>query len=128
MYGCSAWSNTNWTANGASISGRMLGKLESLQGRGARAISGAYRATSIPALNVETYLLPIEEQILKYNIDTLGRIGGAMDLDTKDPRNAQRKRSPRQAIEHTIRELSGTGYTPPGKDKPIHHNFMVAGP
>jgi hypothetical protein len=30
-----------------------------------------------------------------------------MDLDTRDPRNAQRKRSPRQAIEHTIRELSG---------------------
>ncbi|KAJ3453426.1 hypothetical protein MRS44_017673 [Fusarium solani] len=107
MYACSAWSNANWSANGESVSARVLRKLQSLQARGARVIGGAYRATSIPALNIETYLLPIEEQILKHNIDALGRIGPAQRSLPESAGNRQKRKSPRQAIEQTIRDLKG---------------------
>ncbi|KAJ0129528.1 Uncharacterized protein HZ326_27369 [Fusarium oxysporum f. sp. albedinis] len=73
-------------------------KLQSLQARASRVISGAYKATSIPALDVETYLLPIDQQIFKHNVDTLGRVGLAEHrrMEEEARRN---KRSPRRAIE-----------------------------
>ena len=52
----------------------MLNTLQSLQARAARVISRAYRATSRAALDIETFLLPIEQQIWKHNADTVTRL------------------------------------------------------
>ncbi|KAH7462407.1 hypothetical protein FOMA001_g18559 [Fusarium oxysporum f. sp. matthiolae] len=73
MYACSAWSNANWRTRDKPYTERTLSKLQSLQARASRVISGAYKAASIPALDVETYLLPVEQQIFKHNVDTLGQ-------------------------------------------------------
>ncbi|KFA68471.1 hypothetical protein S40285_10895 [Stachybotrys chlorohalonatus IBT 40285] len=66
-------------------------KATSLQARGAPVISGAYGAISVPALNIETHLLPVEEQILKHSIDTLGHIGPT-ERPPFDSTNSRRKR------------------------------------
>lgn len=50
---------------------RMLNTMQSIQVRAARVISGAYRATSRAALDVESFLLPIKQQIWKHNADTV---------------------------------------------------------
>ncbi|KAF5232691.1 hypothetical protein FANTH_12862 [Fusarium anthophilum] len=60
------------------------------------------KATSIPALDIETYLLPVEQQIFKHHLDALGRIGPA-DLEVR--RN--KKKSPRKAIEQSITDRQG---------------------
>jgi ribonuclease HI len=69
MYACSIWSNASM--KGKLYTRRMLNTLQSIQARAARVISGAYRATSRAALDVESYLLPIEQQIWKHNADTV---------------------------------------------------------
>lgn len=43
--------------------------------------SGAFKATSFAALDVETFLLPIERQIEKNNVGVLGRILSSNSLD-----------------------------------------------
>ncbi|KAJ3469891.1 hypothetical protein MRS44_003956 [Fusarium solani] len=55
-----------------AISKQDTGTAAESAGRAARAISGAYKATSAPALDIETHLLPIEHQIWKHNADCLG--------------------------------------------------------
>ncbi|KAK0718737.1 hypothetical protein B0T21DRAFT_424608, partial [Apiosordaria backusii] len=60
MYACSAWSNTNGRTRNMPYTSRTLAQLQRLQARAARTMSGAYKATSAPALDIETYLLPIE--------------------------------------------------------------------
>ncbi|KAG6990133.1 hypothetical protein FocnCong_v019807 [Fusarium oxysporum f. sp. conglutinans] len=101
MYACSAWSNAKWRTRDKSYTERTLSKLQSLQARASRVISGAYKAMSIPVLDVETYLQPVEQQIFKHNVDTLGRVGLAehqrMEEDAR-----RNKRSPRRAIEQAI--------------------------
>ncbi|KAI6789402.1 hypothetical protein KC331_g213 [Hortaea werneckii] len=72
MYACSVWSNSR--GNGTPYTGKTLQILRSLQARGARAITGAFRATSSVALDVEAHLLPVVQQIERHNTDTLGRI------------------------------------------------------
>ncbi|CAI6089273.1 unnamed protein product [Clonostachys chloroleuca] len=76
MYACSAWSNTSWGTRGGPYTKHTLAKLESLQARAARMISGAFRATSGPALDVETHL-PMEHQIWKHNLEALIRLAHA---------------------------------------------------
>ena len=51
-----------------------LQTLESLQGKAARVISGAFRATSLPVLNVETLIPPIDLQLQKLNRLTTAQI------------------------------------------------------
>ncbi|KAH7377202.1 hypothetical protein B0T11DRAFT_347634 [Plectosphaerella cucumerina] len=77
MYACSAWSNASW--GGKGYTKRTLQRLERLQARAARVMSGAFKATSFPALDVEMHLLPIEQQIRKHNATTVGRMHGAVD-------------------------------------------------
>ena len=72
MYACSIWSNSR--GNGTPYTGKTLQTLRSLQARGARAICGAFRATSSAALDVEAHLLPVVQQIEKQNTHTLIRI------------------------------------------------------
>ncbi|KAI8395899.1 hypothetical protein FOFC_21429 [Fusarium oxysporum] len=75
--------------------------------RASRVISGAYKAASIPALDVETYLLPVEQQIFKHNVDTLGRVGPAERRHTEEEARRNKKKSPRRAIEQAIRDRQG---------------------
>ncbi|KAH7115559.1 hypothetical protein EDB81DRAFT_611680, partial [Dactylonectria macrodidyma] len=58
IYACSAWSNSNWRTRNMPYTSKTLAQLQRLQARAARAISGAFKATSAPALDIETYLLP----------------------------------------------------------------------
>ncbi|EEY23737.1 conserved hypothetical protein [Verticillium alfalfae VaMs.102] len=73
MYACSAWSNAGWGRK--AYTKRTLQRLERLQARAARVMSGAFKATSFPALDVEMHLLPVEQQIWRHNLVTIGRIG-----------------------------------------------------
>lgn len=80
MYACSIWSN-------ASIKGRLYTKktlrtLQSIQARAARAICGAYKATSRAALDIESFLLPIEQQMWRHSADIVTRLFSSMDIVT----------------------------------------------
>ena len=72
LYACSVWSNAR--ATGTPYTKQTLQILRALQARAARAICGAYRATSTVALEVEAFLLLIRRQIEKHNVETLGRL------------------------------------------------------
>jgi ribonuclease HI len=78
MYACSVWSNAS--AKGRLYTKRTLNTLKSLQARAARAICGAYKATSNAALDVEAYLLPIKQQIWRHNADTVTRLLSSTDI------------------------------------------------
>lgn len=84
MYACSAWSNSR--SNGTPYTVKTLNTLRSIQARGAQAICGAFRATSRAALDVETHLLPVAQQIEKHNMHTLGRIN---ELRPRQPQACQ---------------------------------------
>lgn len=72
MYACSVWYNAS--TRGKTYTQKTLDTLQSIQARAARAICGAYRATSSAALDVEAHLLPIEQQIWKHNADAITRL------------------------------------------------------
>ncbi|KAH6044453.1 hypothetical protein HBI67_247390 [Parastagonospora nodorum] len=72
MYACSIWYNAN--TRGGTYTQKTLDILQGIQARAARVICGAYRATSHAALNVEAYLLPIEQQIWRHNADAITRL------------------------------------------------------
>jgi hypothetical protein len=59
---------------------KMLNTLQSIQARAARVISGAYRAMSRAALDIETFSLPIEQQIWRHNADTVTRLLSNTDI------------------------------------------------
>jgi ribonuclease HI len=107
MYACSAWSNANWRTRDKPYTERTLSKLQSLQARASRVISGAFKATSIPALDIETYLLPVELQIFKHNVNALGRIGPGDHGPTEGETRRNKKKSPRRAIEQSITDRQG---------------------
>lgn len=105
MYACSAWSNADWASKG--YTNKTLRKLQSLQGRGARVMSGAYRATSLPALDVEMHLLPVEQQIWKHNVEALGRIIAPVSRLLRPVRGRRRKITTSEAINKTIQDRNG---------------------
>jgi ribonuclease HI len=72
MYASSIWYNAN--VRGGTYTQKTLDILRSIQARAARIICGAYRATSHAALDVEAYLLPIEQQIWRHNADLITRL------------------------------------------------------
>lgn len=105
MYACSVWSNAR--DKGRAYTGQTLRTMRSLQARAARAMSGAFRATSMPALDVETFLLPIERQIEQHNTEALIRVlpcRAALSADTIQrtratrPSTGMRYGSPLQSI------------------------------
>ncbi|PWI64598.1 hypothetical protein PCL_09492 [Purpureocillium lilacinum] len=109
MYACSAWSNASWGDNGYTQ--KTLRKIQSLQGRAARVMSGAYKATSLPALDVEMHLLPIEQQIWKHNIEALDRIGAPSLRPTRQAQRRRAKTTPREAIQKTIHNREVNSWT-----------------
>lgn len=58
FYACSAWGVNKTTGDGYTK--ELVKSLNSIQAKAARIIGGAFKATSIPALNVETHLLPMK--------------------------------------------------------------------
>jgi hypothetical protein len=80
MYACSIWSNASM--KGGLYTKKTLSTLQSIQARAARAICGAYKATSRAALDIESFLLPIEQQIWKYNADVVTRLLSSTDIAT----------------------------------------------
>jgi hypothetical protein len=77
MYACSVWSNANLNDKKRGYTHKTLDALRSIQARAARSICGAYRVTSRAALDVETFLLPIEQQIWKHNADVITRLSSS---------------------------------------------------
>ena len=69
MYACSV--QLNASIKRKLYTKRILNTLQSIQARVARVISGLYRATLRAALDVETFLLSIKQQIQKHNADTV---------------------------------------------------------
>jgi hypothetical protein len=78
MYACSIWSDAS--AKGKLYTKKTFNTLKSLQVRAARAICGAYRATSNAALGVEAFLLRIEQQIWRHNTYTVTRLLSSTDI------------------------------------------------
>lgn len=111
MYACSAWSNANW--GGKGYTKRTLNRLQRLQARAARAMSGAFRVTSFPALDVEVHLLPVEQQIWKHN-GTINRMspGAQHRSGSEGGPNRRKKTSPRQAIEQELLNRQGPDIRP----------------
>jgi ribonuclease HI/retron-type reverse transcriptase len=77
MYACSIWSNANLNDKKRGYTHKTVDALRSIQTRAARSICGAYRATSRVALDVETFLLPVEQQIWKHNADIVTRLSSS---------------------------------------------------
>jgi ribonuclease HI len=77
MYACSIWSNADLNDKKRGYTHKTLDALRSIQARAARSICGAYRATSRVALDVEAFLLPIEQQIWKHNADVITRLSSS---------------------------------------------------
>jgi ribonuclease HI len=63
FYACSAWGVNKNTGDGHTKA--LVTLLDSIQAKAARIIGGAFKATSTPALNVETHLLPMKQQLWK---------------------------------------------------------------
>jgi hypothetical protein len=80
MYACSIWSNANLNDKKRGYTHKTVDALRSIQARAARSICGAYRATSRVALDVETFLLPIEQQIWKHNRDVVTRLSSSRTI------------------------------------------------
>ena len=72
FYACSAWGTNKTTGDGHTK--ELVTSLNSIQAKAARIIGGAFKATSIPALNVETNLLPMKQQLWKAKNLALARI------------------------------------------------------
>jgi hypothetical protein len=67
-YACSIWSNASTPTK--PYTQKTLNMLQSIQAKAAKTITGAFRATAKPALDIEAYLLPIKQLIWKYNAAT----------------------------------------------------------
>jgi hypothetical protein len=77
MYACSIWTHADLMDKKRGYTHKTLDALRSIQARAARSITGAYRATSRVALDVETFLLPIEQQIWKHNADVITQLSSS---------------------------------------------------
>ena len=85
MYACSIWSNANLNDKKRTYTQKTIDALQGIQAREARAICGAYKATSRAALDIETCLLPIEQQIWKHNAHIITRLSSCKDIASKSP-------------------------------------------
>ena len=88
LYACSAWGISKSTGDGYTK--ELITSLNSIQAKAARTIAGAFKATSIPALNVEAHLLPMKQQLWKAKSLALARLLSS---------NTQLKVRPNQTIE-----------------------------
>lgn len=121
-YACSIWSNA--TTKGRPYTKKTLEVLQGIQARAARVISGAFRTTSRVALDIETFLLPIEQQIWKHNADTITRLLSCREIsnaagfqpDVSAQGKLKKHTGPWQTIYDTIKHRWGED---PNQQEPI---------
>lgn len=94
LYGSSAWAVNDNTKYGIPI--QDLNALNSLQGRVACAITGAFRATSHDALNVEAYLKPMHLQLQQHKLSTAIHIASSHNTGIPDIYEYQTKNRDKQ--------------------------------
>jgi ribonuclease HI len=75
LYGSSAWYTPR--TEDSRYREKRIEKLATIQYRAARIITGAFRATSKPALNAEVYLMPVELRLEEAAIATYMRIAAS---------------------------------------------------
>jgi ribonuclease HI len=91
LYGCSAWYAPSAGCSKYSI--KKLEKLASIQARAARIITGAFKATSIPALDIEAFLTPIRQRLEEAAANSFLRIAASPLMATyQGIRRTQRRR------------------------------------
>jgi hypothetical protein len=115
MYACSIWSNANLHDGKRTYTYKTIDALRSIQARAARSICGAYKATSTAALDVEAFLLPVEQQIWRQNADFITRLSSSREIaktagfELNEPapvvakKNRRPRRSPWQKIDEELR-------------------------
>ena len=74
MYACSIYSNADLNDKKRRYTHKTLDALRSIQARAARSICGAYRVILKVALDVDKFLLPIEQQTWKHNADVITQL------------------------------------------------------
>lgn len=110
LYGCSAWSISKDT--GLGYTQKTMNTLNSLQAKAARIISGAFKATSGPALDTELFLLPMTQQVWKRNAETASRllsthnIPGLIDFRSFRKKRRKARTTPHLSpLEHIYRRM-----------------------
>lgn len=110
MYGCAAWSIARDT--GAGYTRRTIDPINFLQAKARRIISGAFKATSGPALDIELYLLPMTQQLWKHNAESIGRLCSSHDIPAlrqarafRSKKRTGRRKPHLSPLEHIFRRL-----------------------
>jgi hypothetical protein len=104
MYACSIWFNANLHEGKRTYTYKTIDALRSIQAKVARSICGAYKATSTAALDVEAFLLPVEQQTWRQNSDVITRLSSCreitktagFELNEPAPLMAKKNRRPRR--------------------------------
>lgn len=60
----------------------VLKNLQSIQGRALKVVTGTFRATSLPALDIEAFVLPIQQKLDKLSCESLLRIVSCQRYET----------------------------------------------
>ena len=72
----------------------VLKSLQSIQGRALKVVTGAFKATSLPALDIEAFILPIRQKLNKLSCKSLLRIASSQlykTIFTQRPRPSKTK-------------------------------------
>jgi len=102
LYGCSIWGNCDLYAKGIHSQNARL--LNSIQTQALRVVTGAYKATSQAALNIESHTTPILLEIKKRTMATAIRARSAIDFHiwTARAHILQYKKSPMAIIQREL--------------------------
>ena len=114
-YACSILFNANLNDGTRTYTHKTIDALRSIQAGAARSICAAFKATLTAALNVEAFLLPIEQQICRRSTDTITRLSSCRDItktagfERNKPapvtanKNRRPRKSPWQKIDEELR-------------------------
>jgi ribonuclease HI len=111
-YAASVWHNPVRGTRIGTRQGEGIKALERLQYKAVRVISGAFRATSKPALDIETYLLPATQRLDKTVGHTFLRLATSPNgthmremMDMALPSGQKGRYTPLRALYHTYSDI-----------------------